>query len=1051
MKERPRWVEAAGAAIVALLAFGIYLATLSRGACPGPSAVFLTQALESFPRVSPGHPVWWTWVGLVRRLPWGDVILRLNVLSAVCGALAVGATYGLAKHMVEEWIVVDETNRFRSRVAAHLAGIGSAVALAFCVPFWVVANRFHPASFHLLLLIVLSRLVLAYLRSGQWSLLFVTALLYGVGIVEWATLIVWAPFFAFLGLYGLLRHDQFQVGRMILLVLAGLVGLSLYGWAAWAFYGSEGYAIRGYRSLGNVVFHTWRDQALLILSSLPRVGFLNVLLLTAVPWLTSLIVARRALNEEKNWGFYLLHALLTVLVGMVLSNIPIAPWPQLGMRLLLVTPYFLVALLAGYLLAYWFLLPSVWWTHEEEDPIRRRTIARAVLTTLLLGLLFLLPFRNARQADAREAQTVTELAHDIVRTLPPSVHWLITDGALDPHIRLAATRQGRVLHPIHFRASEDPLMVRYLSRCLPAPRLKNLLAVGVGPLVQEWLHTDPDAHQKIALQVVPDFWTEAGFTEVPSRMVFLGTTSTNRIDASSLLAEHEAFWDRWLPRLRQPDSRSPLHGLFSYLRRQMSLVANNLGVFLEDRNRPEDAFRVYARARELDPHNVSALLNQWVLIGKGIGLDRKEKIQEQIARLPQERQRQYDIRQLAAVYGYVRTPEAFARLGWTWALSGRPGMAISGLKRALGMLTEGEKGEWRELLAGLYLQREQNEKSEALYHALLTENPTNRSALLGLARLAARQGDVQRAVEYLTRAEDAGADKMIVAMEWAILHLMGGDLEQARVAAQEIVARKPDLLPAWALLVELLVRQRDDAGLQRCIQQLTEVRGAETIAGAARAHLALLQNDLEEARARFAALHARMPQSPHFLSCLLRLDMVQNRRVEAEQHARRLLAMVPDHAFANYVMGTLQFERGDLALAEDSFRRSLRKQRSLEALNDLAWLLTQRQEYREAETLAREVLRRDETLSAAWDTLAFVLMKTGRMEEAENAFDRCRNAGKPTPQILLHLAEFELRKGNPQRALHILEELDESEPHLSASDRVVLQNLRQEARSLRES
>ncbi|MDI6775401.1 MAG: tetratricopeptide repeat protein [Verrucomicrobiota bacterium] len=1048
MESRKDWVDWLIGGFLGLAAFVVYAWTLSAGAFPGPTAMYMAQAAAGFPRVSPSDPLWWGLVWVVRRVNVGEVTTRLNLLSAVFGALAVWWTYTFSFRMTRETIDVDETNRVRALIAARLAGVGSALALAFCVPFWIVSNRLHPAPFHILMLLVTAWMTLVYARTARLPILMAATFVYGLGVVEFATFIVLAPLFAVYYLYWLWRHEHLRVRAILGLALAGLTGLLLCALAAWAFYGSEGYDIRGYTSFFQIVWYAWRDQFFLIGRSLPKIGFLTVLFLTVVPWLVTLLVGKRGLNEEKDWSFYILHTILTVLAVAVILNAPVAPWAMLGFRHLLVTPYLLAALLTGYLIAYWFLLPSVWWTDVEQAPTRRRNVWRGLFAAALLGVVAAAPIRNAHAVDGRAAAAVNRYAEEIVRALPDGVNWLITDGVLDQHIRLAAAKARRPLNLLELRVAENPVMVSYVSRHFANPRLKNLLRIGVISLLQEWLESDAEAHRTIAMLVSPELWAESGFVEAPFRLVFLGAASTDRIQAADLLADHEAFWDRVVPAFRQAGChKESLGGFESYAMRHLGLVANNLGVLLEDLDRPAEAFRAYTRAREMDPENVSALLNQWVLVGCGVGQGQKAAIQEAMTRLTKERRRSFDIRLLAFRYGYVRAPEAFAQLGWVWAQSGRPGMAVAGLKRALDLLKDGSKGELREMLAGMYLRQDQEEKSEALYYELLVENPNNRQALIGMGRIAGRQGNLKKAGEYLNKAEQAGADKTTIALEWAFLHLLGGNLDQARVAVQEIVNANPRNLYAWSLLIEMLARQRDDAGLQCSVQKLVEVPGSDRMILTAKAQLALLQNDLDQARNLFADLLASQPDNIYYLGRLLRLDMIRRRLVEAGTHARKLLALDPDHPFANYVLGTLQFERSELALAEDSFRKSLQKDRSVEALNDLAWLLTQRRDFEQAEKIVREILQKEENLSAAWDTQAVILMRTGRLDAAEKAFDRAMAIRKDDPQVLLHLAEFQLKKGNRARALELIEIVAERRTELPSAEQIALECLRREVLS----
>ena len=70
---------------------------------------------------------------------------------------------------------------------------------------------------------------------------------------------------------------------------------------------------------------------------------------------------------------------------------------------------------------------------------------------------------------------------------------------------------------------------------------------------------------------------------------------------------------------------------------------------------------------------------------------------------------------LARHSGYVRMPQAYADLGWTWALSGQPGLAVAGLRKAMELMPEGHRSQLKQTLAGLYLAQEDDARSAALY------------------------------------------------------------------------------------------------------------------------------------------------------------------------------------------------------------------------------------------------------------------------------------------------------------------------------------------------
>jgi len=140
-------------------------------------------------------------------------------------------------------------------------------------------------------------------------------------------------------------------------------------------------------------------------------------------WLTMLMVARRALNDERDWTSYLLHVVMTGLGVAVALNLPVAPgrtsdsgncWLPLSSD----GVYF------GYLAAYWHMLPAV----VAERSRQRHSHPGAVVdgTTLsvaALALVCVAPFRNWPTADARPARAVKHVRAAVVESLGARPGW----------------------------------------------------------------------------------------------------------------------------------------------------------------------------------------------------------------------------------------------------------------------------------------------------------------------------------------------------------------------------------------------------------------------------------------------------------------------------------------------------------------------------------------------------------------------------------------------------------------------------------------------------
>jgi len=1034
-------------------AFIAYICTLSAGAYPGASAALVTQYTGLFVRMTPPRPLWGVLVWVLSKMPLGAVVTRLNVLSAVCGALSVVLIYRVVAGAVLSCIEITDRNRGRSRLAAQLGGGAAAVAMASCIPFWIVSTRTHTAAFDVLLLLVCARLILAYATGGRARTLIWFAVLYAAGVVEFATFIVMAPLFGGLLLFFMRRHEQLKIGPVFGLIGSAVAVMgALYLASAWCFYDSPGYHLRAFRSFWHIIWIVWRDQYLLIAHSLPRQGWLLVLVLTIIPWLTMLTVARRALNGEKDWAFYILHVVFTALALATLFNIKVAPWPMLGMRGLLVTPYVLTASLLGYVIAYWFLLPSMFLPFfRNEQPTARLKVTEALLTLPLLACVAATPFLNFRSADGRQAAHVNRFSREIVRSLDGR-SWLITDGSLDDHLRIAADELDVPVNLISLMWNNKGALMTHVVSMFDDPGLKNRASIGLMPLLQEWCASDPEIDKKLALFASPDVLLSCGVTPLPHKLVFVAGGDPGADEADALMAVHRSFWEENADLLLGADPADAFLAPFCrHLRRRSALIANNLGVVMEDAGAKEDAAEAYRKAREIDPDNISALLNLHAMVRRGDLSDEDGAVREQLDALTETiGKSKVRIWSLSRDYGYVRTPGAFVDLGWYWAASGQPGMAVSGLKKAMELLPDEKHGPLKQALAGIYLMQDQPDESEALFYELLVENPQNQRALLGMARIEMGRGNSDKAESYLKRAGTAGVPEPLMDLEWATLDVVAGRSDEAIERLDALLSEKPKLLRGWALLTGIYIQQNDTDRLASAVRKMESLRlGGSAVIPIARGHLAVLSNDLDGAREAFMEASRLEPGNIKVLEWLLKLDMIQNFQTAARTHLDEILRMDPDHAFANRILGTLQYADGEYKLAEDSLRRSLKSRNDPEALNDLAWLLQESGLYEEAEKHARSSLAIDINNHHAWDTLGVILMRTDRYGPASKAFEHALSLSDNNLPVLIHTAELLTLQDKRAEAMAIIEALSMRSSELTSSDREQIDSLRRKLSKLR--
>ncbi len=1023
-------------------AFVVYVITLSHGAFPGISASLVASHVGLFPRFSPASPVWTGMVALVRAVSGGHFVFVLNVISAVFAAGAVGLLYVLVREGVA--IFVDEMGftESRRRVASLLAGCAAAMSLAFCIPFWIVANRAHTAPLDVFLLLLAARLLLAYMDYGKLWIAFLFSFLFGVGVAEFATFIVVAPLFGAWLVYVMWKREVLRVTVVLALVGCAVVGMLVYLLAAWGFYETPGYELRRYDGFFDIVWHMWREQYALISRSLPKEGWLIILFVTVVPWLAMLSVARRGLNDERDWGLYLLHTIMTGLVVAVLLNTRIAPFSILGMRRLLVTPYILVAMVCGYLVAYWFLLPSGWGRDPEAAATRFfRNVFGWILIAPLVGLLVWVPFRNSVLTGTKQTRFVNAFADEVVDSLEGR-EWLISDGVLDNHLLLAASRKGIPLKLINVASGNSSVYLDYLASQFEETRLQNLVKVGIPAMLGEWMQADPEVQSKIAVLSMPDLWARYGFVAVPNRLVFLATRDTGALDVDALVADHNAFWKRFGAILEEGASVKGEHPWYGWGKRHAGLVANNFGVLLEDLKRSEDAYAAYQAARSIDPDNVSALLNMSAMVSAGRASDPGGTVKEDLDALEADMERKYHIWSLARHYGYVRMPEAFAQLGWNWAYSGQAGMAISELEKAADMLPSDKKGDVQELMANIFLRDNRPAESEEIYREILARDKGNQAALLGLMRIRLGQRKFEDAEAFLSLAADNGVPSEHIELQRAGIAFASGDLARAKEILDELLQANRKLLRGWVLLADIAFAEQEDRTLDKCLRRLSELEGDRGYFGSIiRGRRALREKDIEAGADYFETALSQNRTNLQLVEVLLRLELVLGRRERVGHRVKTLLQQNPNHALALYVRGSLQIANGELELAEDSLRNSLRTARMPMTLNDLAWLLQDRGAYDEAEMLIDEALGLADKQHSLWDTKGVILLRTKRYDEAVEAFGRSLAIFDRIPTVHLHMGEAQLALGRKDAVRQIVELLEPGKDSLSPEDRELFAKL----------
>ena len=1055
-----------GLGTVALVA-AIYLLTLSTGVFPGQSASLMAIYTGVDEMVAPAHPIWGNIVGALGRLGTSGLALRLNLFSLVISVCNVAMLYFLFSNLVYGLF---DTQKVPERVARGAAVCGAcfaSLALAFSVPAWIVATRLHFQAFDLFLLLLLAHLFILYVRTKLLPLFLLFSLLFGAAVVECAPIVLFAPVFILYAFRFWLRNDDFKGYRLFLGIVFTLAGLCLYLLAANQFTAHEDLSLRGYQSFWSVVIQMLRDQAQIFQNSVPDVGWLFPVVFVVLPWAAALAIAPRALNEDRDWSIIFFHVALSIIAVATVTNTPISRWGQELAEPRGVLPVFLyamTAMVAGYAISYWYVAVAnrrnIIAELADIPNVKFSVWSGYVFGWLVAVIVLLSAITNGFEASGRRGAFADECARILLENLKGRP-WMITDGMFDNHLRLEAARVGQPLKLIEMQKNDNPVYIRQLKKMIetdpefPADlrvRLQNSADLGVTAFVQEWLASDSNVVDRVAVMSAPDLLVGAGCAVVPNYFCFIGVRDQNALKDEPFLEKYGDFWKRMRKILAKARGQNdPIAEYRGAVRRQVGFVANNAGVLLEDLGRDEDAYAVYGIVRQIDPENVSALLNRVEMLHRkesdGFHAADRPIVEKELRDFVAKMKRRLPIWSLSRSFGYVRSPLLFAQLGWTWALSGQPGMALAGMERAAAVATTGaSRTRVREAMADILLRQNEDEKAETMYADILAEDPDDLRALLSMSRIAARRGSFDKAREWLEKAKGSGADNTAVALERAAVDLAANKPEEARITLTEVTELQPRNLQALGMLAVAVIQMRDfEECEKRILPRMESVAGTPDnyLIHITRGQLAYTKGKdfYKQARDSFERASTLRPGLPLLMEWILRLDFMLVDKESAETHARQLLRSDRDNGFANYIMGSLMLERGRRDAAEDYLRRSIGSTRSPEALNDLAELLRKTGNYEEAEKQARAAIDLAPDFYVTYDTLGGVLSDTDRLAEAEKAYLKALDLFKDDLRVHLNLAKLLHRQGKNVEARELVAQINPRRNELPPAEQEELARL----------
>jgi tetratricopeptide (TPR) repeat protein len=958
-----------GLGIVALCG---YLWLLCPGFFPWESSTLAASVMRSLPgNVVDSHPLWHLAARFFALLPVGDLAVRLNVFSALCGAGVVSLLFFLSSQLLfnslncaflasadayscqladawsptpADYCSVDvKTAKNRFHYYAMAGGVITAVSFAFCLPFWSAATRLHVQTFELLLLLTTCHVLARQAFSRTPASLFCAAFLIGVGLVESVVFVAFLPIFLVVIFHVNYNDDQIS-DYFIFLLLAGIGTGLLLAFGAWVAWSGIGRGITGGLLL-HIVGRWIAGHTEAFHSGLPRLGWLLIFIYGVLPLSIFFSGARFfdcKTSTMKFSAWVVQNVLFTALVVVAMLNLPGSPWQltHLGSHLPIL-PMLGMSIACGHIFVFWALLGSRHDPREadEEDVPGRGTRAMALIVAgAMILLVGATPFRNASEADGRQGVFADRFCREVFDAAPDA-RCFVTDGAFDSVLlaRACAKRRNVTLINARMGLSATP-------QAMPAEAVPQTNALN---FVVDWVRRNGDESSQIALLTMPGVWAQGGLAALPDRVVYTGINRQEPVELAALMERQRACWSR-MASLCAPDSvrTSRLGSLHQAMRMHLGRMANDLGVFLLHQDAVQEASEAFQRAISFDKGNVCAALNVYALHQKHPELAPPGDLPQRMESMLRRRPAYASIAEHEERYGTLYRPYA-EHLANAYIFTLKPNVSGKELNPFMAQVID-------------FCRSAMRLESDPLPTPLLSEQ-------------GERDEELSLAVQ------------MIMQKQWPM----------AERQLRTLTAKRSNLLSARALLAEVLMQAGKFNEVRESIipamRQVADAKDAELI-DMTEGCLALRspEPDADAARACFIRVLERKPDLADAQKLLLQASLLQGNREILERDCTNLLAHTRSLPLANAILGGIRLQQNRLQEAKALLEASLSARPNAPALNDLAETLRRMNDLPAAEIAARRALLLSMQFHQAWDTLAIVLRDAKRLDEADACTAKAR-------------------------------------------------------------
>jgi tetratricopeptide (TPR) repeat protein len=318
--------------------------------------------------------------------------------------------------------------------------------------------------------------------------------------------------------------------------------------------------------------------------------------------------------------------------------------------------------------------------------------------------------------------------------------------------------------------------------------------------------------------------------------------------------------------------------------------------------------------------------------------------------------------------------------------------------------------------AATYYAAGQYPSAELEYLNVLRLQPDNPVAVGRLGMIYLQQGRAERAYSLLVKARDLGPENLEVRMNLALYDLGAGQVKEAWTEVNFVLDHDPLFEHAARVLAETA---RSPQQFEEAHQRLERIpppgnRSESVLVGLGT--LALRQNHLADAEARFKEAQAVEPKSSEAAAALGNLALLQHNQVEAEQEFLLAAKLAPPRSTLLMLYPNLELRTGHLEEARHALERVIQATPDfVPAMLMSAQIAGMQKRYGDSETLVNRILAFDPTSYDGLVLQARLKMEKKNYAEAIKILENTQNLFPKLPEVRFRLAQSYIADGDIEK------------------------------------